>query len=100
MSLSYYYSDIDLYLKDVLQFLKEFEWIYTTSNTEFIVHGTLRKIPSDWIPTIESLTLNELNEIPFDCIKVQTIKSVNWSSFFLEKKSPFRNTGHPVYENF
>lgn len=70
MSLSHYYSDIDLYLTDVLQFLKEFQWIYTTSNTEFIVHGTLRKIPAEWIPTIDSLSLDELNEIPFDYVKV------------------------------
>lgn len=75
MSLSDSYSNIDLYLNDVLQFLKECQWIYTTSNTEFIVQGTLRQIPSDWIPAIESLSLEELNEIPFDYTKVQTEKN-------------------------
>lgn len=71
MSISPFYSDINLYLKDLLQFLKDFEWIYTTSNTEFIARGTLNKIPPEWIPTVDSLTTEELNEIPFDYIKVQ-----------------------------
>ncbi|KAG4067616.1 hypothetical protein HA402_005388 [Bradysia odoriphaga] len=69
MSIPECYTDIDLYLSDTLQFLKEFRWIFTTSNTEFIVHGILHQIPSEWVPTIDSLSLDELNEIPFDYIK-------------------------------
>lgn len=72
MSLSHFYSDIDFYLKDVLQFLKDFQWIYTTSNTEFISSGTLNRIPTDWISIVNTLSLKELNEIPFDYINVET----------------------------
>lgn len=71
MLLSPFYNDIDLYVKDVLQFLKEFEWIYTTSNTEFIIAGTLNQIPSEWLATVDTLSLEELNEIPFDYINVK-----------------------------
>lgn len=76
MSISNSYNDVDSYLQDVLKFLKDCQWIYTTSNTEFIANGTLRQIPPDWIPTINSLSLEELNEIPFDYIKVKTKKIV------------------------
>lgn len=79
MSLSPFYSDIDLYLKDLLQFLKDFEWIYTTSNTEFIICGTLNRIPNDWLATVDSLKTEESNEIPFDYINVQ----INGSNEFI-----------------
>lgn len=71
MCLSSSYSTSAQYFHDTFQFLNEFDWIYKSSNTQFVANGILDQIPSEWIDSLSKLTNQEFNELPFDGFDVR-----------------------------
>lgn len=65
MSLPIGYSTSNSYFHDAFEFLSEFQWIFNTSNTQYITKCVLDKIPKSWLPSLLNLTNDELNELPF-----------------------------------
>lgn len=47
------------------EFLAEFNWIYKSSNTEYVANGIFDKIPKDWISFFEQLDAVGVNRLPF-----------------------------------
>lgn len=59
------------FLGEAFDFLQQYNWIFRSSNTEYIANGTLDEIPSDWVDCLLNVSIEELNQIPFGLIKVR-----------------------------
>lgn len=49
---------------DAFDFLSKFDWIYRTSNTEYLASGVLDRMPSEWIDFFAQLSNSEMNMMP------------------------------------
>lgn len=45
-------------------FLSEYNWIYRSSNTEYLNNGIFKEIPADWVQFCKQLPNDLLNAIP------------------------------------
>lgn len=47
------YERDDVYFRETMQLLSDFNWIYKCRNTDIIADGILHFIPADWIPILQ-----------------------------------------------
>lgn len=56
--------NVDDYLEQAVKFLHDNEWIFKSSNTEYLKNNILKNLPEEWIQTFETCTENEFKNIP------------------------------------
>ncbi|KAG5893231.1 hypothetical protein JTB14_013393 [Gonioctena quinquepunctata] len=69
MSLPSSYTSSAEYLKDSLDFLKKYQWLYNYSNTHVLVNKIFANIPADWSECFKKLSNEELNNLPTNGLK-------------------------------
>lgn len=52
------------FFEDAFDFLSKYDWIYRTSNTEYLANGVLDRMPGEWIDFFGQLPNAELNMMP------------------------------------
>ncbi|XP_055538834.1 uncharacterized protein LOC129726162 isoform X2 [Wyeomyia smithii] len=64
------------YFEQCALFLTQNKWIFETANTKFVQAGILESIPKLWISDLDSVTVEELNQIPLGYV------NESWSEEF------------------
>lgn len=70
MSLPSSYQTSSAYIRDVLDFLKNNQFIYNYYNTHIIVNKVLSNFPSDWVDYFNNSSHEELTGLASSEIKV------------------------------
>lgn len=55
--------------REVIDFLQHYEWIYNFKLTDFFTNQVWENIPYEWVPCLLSLSIEELNGIPYGHLK-------------------------------
>ncbi|CAG9855983.1 unnamed protein product [Phyllotreta striolata] len=69
MSLPRKYTNATDYLRDVLNLLSKYRWIYNYQNTHILVRNTFDRFPGDWVDFFSTLSNEELNRLPINGLK-------------------------------
>lgn len=56
--------NVDDYLEQAVKFLHDNQWMFKSSNTEYLKNNILRNLPEEWIQAFEDCSENELKSIP------------------------------------
>lgn len=73
MSLPNNYANSSEYIKETIEFLRTYQWLYSTPNTHILSKKLLDNFPSEWPNILNELTTEELNNIPIGYINVSAI---------------------------
>lgn len=76
MSIPHHYASSSEYLRNVLNFLKKYEWIYNYSNTDILIKNVLSNFSPDWRNFIDSLSNEDFNNLPLGMVQVRYFKSL------------------------
>lgn len=70
MSVPPSFSDSTVYLRETIDFLSNYQWLYNCANTHLLVNDVFANFPREWRPYLHNLNVRELNELPFNYCNV------------------------------
>lgn len=64
------YDTVEKYLEEVFDFLKTYQWVFSSPNTYVLVNKVFDQFPSEWLPFLSDLSNDELNELSVGVVSV------------------------------